>query len=100
MAKPWLLSWTLAMPTLPVLELSLRVGSPFFHVIHQLESAVSDWFVFSLLFFICCGLLFFFFSPEEKLCMFCACEGSIVTVYKDELQQATAHLRAICTLHL
>lgn len=68
MAKLWLLSWTLAMPTPPVLELSLRVGSPLFHVIHQLESAVSDWFVFSLLFFICCGLLFFFF-PQKKSCV-------------------------------
>lgn len=65
-AKLWLLSWTLAMLTLPVLELSLRAGSPLFHIIHQLESAVSDWVVY---FF-----LFFFFVPffsAGKLCVFC-----------------------------
>lgn len=72
MAKLWLLSWTLAMPTLPVLERSLRAGSPLFHIIHQLESTASDWVgFFLLLLFICLG--FFFFS-EGKLCVFCARE--------------------------
>lgn len=58
MAKLWLLSWTLAMPTLPVLERSLRAGSPLFHIIHQLESTASDWVGF---FFVVVVHLFLFF---------------------------------------
>lgn len=73
MAKLWLLSWTLAMPTLPVLERSLRAGSPLFHIIHQLESNASDWVGF---FFVVVVHLFgfIFFFSEGKLCVFCARE--------------------------
>lgn len=98
MAKLWLLSWTLAMPTLPVLEQSLRAGSPLFHVIHQLESTASDWVGFFFVVVVHLFGFFFFFQKENCVCSVLV--RNTVTVYKDELQHATAHLRAICILYL